>query len=102
MPKKTNKHHLGSDWISRPQDPQDSQALSRKPSQERKAEQVKKNTERAAANRAAGITPKRQTRKRNADNMRRCLRCNTRQIVAGSVCWCRNMGVDQKSLRDRA
>lgn len=30
-------------------------------------------------------------RKRKQDNMIQCNRCNYRQIVAGSVCWCRSL-----------
>jgi hypothetical protein len=45
-----------------------------------------------SANLAAGKTPRRQTRRRKADNMRVCLRCTKRLIVAGSVCWCAQIG----------
>lgn len=47
---------------------------------------------RAAANRAAGKTPKRQTRKPRADNLMICRRCTKRVIVCGQVCWCQQIG----------
>lgn len=52
------------------------------------------NQVRAAANTAAGLTPKRRTRIRpRSENMKLCVRCRARQIVAGSVCWCADIGV---------
>jgi cytochrome c553 len=64
--------------------------------QARKAQRTKAQEVRAAANAAAGNTPKRQTRKRRSDNMRTCLRCHTRRIVAGSVCWCESIGAQSR------
>lgn len=60
--------------------------------QARKVQRRKLQDVQAATNAAAGNTPKRQTRKRRADNMHLCLRCRRRQIVAGSVCWCATVG----------
>ena len=65
--------------------------------QERKNQRVIEQKEREVANRAAGKTPK--VRKRKADNMRVCLRCRQRVIVAGSVCWCKTIGADIESRR---
>jgi hypothetical protein len=70
---------------------------------DRKSLRVAEETNRARANRAAGKTPKRQTRKRpRYENMRLCMRCETRRIVAGSVCWCKTIGADIASRRARA
>lgn len=76
-------------------------ATAWKNGEERKALRVAEQNTRATANRAAGKTPKRQTRKRKQDNMRLCVRCQTRVVVAGSVCWCKQIGADFASRRDR-
>lgn len=68
---------------------------------DRKSLRVAEQIDQERANRAAGKTPKRQTRKRKQDNMRLCTRCQTRVIVAGSVCWCKQIGADFASRRDR-
>lgn len=71
---------------------QDTRTRAHTRSQERKALRRKANETRAQANADAGRTPKRQTRKRKADNMRLCVRCTKRVILAGSVCWCSTIG----------
>lgn len=62
----------------------------------RQADQEKRH----AANVAAGKTPKVRIRPRER-NMRMCIRCQQRLIVAGSVCWCRRIGADIASRRNR-
>lgn len=61
--------------------------------EQRKKLRQAENEKRHAVNVKAGKTPKRQTRKRHADNTRICLRCEKRRIVAGQVCWCRSIGI---------
>lgn len=63
---------------------------SRENGQARKAQRIAEQNERAAANRLAGKPVKRRARPRT-DNMRTCVRCHQRVIVAGSVCWCRSI-----------
>lgn len=65
----------------------------------RKAERVKEQDNQHAANVAAGKTSKVRRRPRK-DNMRLCMRCQTRIIVAGSVCWCKSIGADLESRRN--
>lgn len=60
--------------------------------EERKVLRRKAGEAAAKANAEAGRTPKRQTRKRKADNTRVCARCNMRTIVAGQVCVCQRIG----------
>lgn len=61
--------------------------------EQRKKLRQAENEKRHQANVAAGKTPKRQTRRPAKDNTRICSRCESRRIVAGSVCWCRAIGV---------
>jgi hypothetical protein len=71
-------------------------ARSRARGAERKAERIKAQNERHAANVAAGKTPRHRVRR--ANNMRMCLRCKYRMIVAGSVCWCRSIGENKSEM----
>lgn len=75
-------------------------AASWKNGQARKAERVKVQERQQVANAAAGKTPKRRVRPRS-NNMRMCMRCRERVIVAGSVCWCKSIGADIESRRNR-
>jgi hypothetical protein len=66
----------------------------------RKAARIAAQNERAAKNREAGV-PVKVRRRPKRDNMRLCLRCAKRSIVAGSVCWCKSIGADLESLKNR-
>jgi hypothetical protein len=88
LPKRAGNSHL-----------KDARARSYRNGEARKVARVEAQKQRAAANAAAGKTPKRRVRPRK-DNMRMCLRCQLRVIVAGSVCVCTSIGADIESRRN--
>jgi len=73
-------------------------ALSWAASQTRKEQRVARNAAQAKANKDGAVTPgpvpssQRNRIRPRSNNMRTCLRCERRKIVAGSVCVCRTIG----------
>lgn len=64
--------------------------------QERKKLRQAENEARHQANIKAGRAPVRRRIRPRSANMKLCIRCEDRMIVAGSVCWCGTIGATKK------